>query len=168
MTTCEPIRIGFPKSVVLHFIDLDQERVRAMFQELFDETNAVGRRIESFVGHCDELLQELIRLKPSYKSHYHDGQRIITLYLAFCFPEQYAIYKFTEFKTFMNHVRAKDVPGTGEYERFFKVVRTVYNIISKDEGLVTLQQSLLPDGYYKGDTLMLAQDFIWVTAHKFV
>ena len=70
-------------------------------------------------------------IDKSVKNHFHDGQRIVSLYLAFRFPEKYAIYKYTEFKTFMEMVRAKDIPWTGEYERFFKVVRTLLTSILK-------------------------------------
>jgi 5-methylcytosine-specific restriction protein B len=95
------------------------------------------------------------------KSHFHDGQRIISLYLAFRFPEKYAIYKFTEFKHFMEIVKASNVPKTGEYERFFKVVRTLYGILIKDEELMRIYKTVLTDDCFRGQTLMLAQDFIF-------
>ncbi|HXH99123.1 MAG TPA: hypothetical protein VNI52_02560 [Sphingobacteriaceae bacterium] len=158
----------FPKSVMLTFIELDKERVRTMFRELFDEDKLIDKRIDHFVWHCDELLKIVAAEQPTFKSHFHDGQRMITLYLAFRFPEKYAIYKFTEFKTFMEHVRAKNIPGTGEYERFFKVVRTLYGIITQDKELVDMQKSLLTSSCFEGETLMLAQDFIFVTARRFM
>lgn len=158
----------FPKAVMLNFIDHDLERVRTMFRELFDETQTIDQRIDHFVWHCDELLEFFSQTRTNFNSHFHDGQRIITLYLAFRFPDKYAIYKFTEFRTFMQHVRAREIPGTGEYERFFKVVRTLYNIITKDDELVKLHKSLLTDNCFKGETLMLAQDFIFVIARRYM
>ena len=154
----------FPKAVMLQFIDYDSERVRQMFRDLYNEGEEIDKRIERFVYHCDIILDEIQAIDMSVKSHFHDGQRIVSLYLAFRFPEKYAIYKYTEFKTFMELVRAKSIPGTGEYERFFNVVRTIYKILTKDSELTQLHKSILKDNCYKKETLMLAQDFIFITA----
>lgn len=158
----------FPKAVMLRFIDYDKERVREMFKGLYNEEEGIDKRIERFVFHCDKILEEVQAIDSSVKNHFHDGQRIVSLYLAFRYPEKYAIYKFTEFKTFMELVRAKDIPGTGEYERFFKVVRTLYGILKKDEELLKLHRATLNDDCYKEETLMLAQDFIFRTARRFM
>ena len=158
----------FPKSVMLQFIDHDQERVRIMFRALYNEEEGVDKRVERFVFHCDKILEEIFETDKSMKNHFHDGQRIVSTYLAFRFPEKYAIYKFTEFKTFMEIVRAADIPGTGEYERFFRVVRTLNNILSKDEELMRIHRIILTEECYKKDTLMLAQDFIFRTAKRYL
>lgn len=158
----------FPKSVMLRFIDYDKEQVRQMFRDLFNEDEGIDKRIERFVFHCDKMLEEVYAIDKSVKSHFHDGQRIVSLYLAFRFPDKYAIYKFTEFKIFMEIVQAREIPSTGEYERFFKVVRTIYGILIKDEELVKSHRAILADDCYKGETLMLAQDFIFRVARRFM
>lgn len=158
----------FPKAVMLHFIDHSQERVRDMFNGLYNETEDIDKRIERFVFNCDEIREEIYINDKSMKNHFHDGQRIVSLYLAFRYPEKYAIYKFTEFKTFMELVRAKDIPSVGEYDRFFRVVRTLYNILKSDTELIKLHNAILTDECYKGPTLMLAQDFIFTTARRFM
>jgi hypothetical protein len=91
----------FPKAVMLDFIDHDKEKVRQMFADSYNESEDVEKRIARFVFHCDRTREEMFNYDKSKKSHFHDGQRIISLYLAFRFPEKYAIYKFTEFKKFM-------------------------------------------------------------------
>ena len=151
----------YPKSVMLQFIEYDQERARQMFVDLFDENNDIDKRIDRFVFRCDKLREEIFVTDKSMKSHFHDGQRMISLYLAFRFPEKYAIYKFTEFKRFMEIVKATNIPKTGEYERFFKVVRTLYKILIQDEELMQIYKRALTDDCFKGQTLMLAQDFIF-------
>lgn len=158
----------FPKAVMLRFIDYKKEVVRQMFQDLFNEPEDIDKRIERFVYHCDILLKEIYDFDKSMKNHFHDGQRMVTVYLAFRYPDKYAIYKYTEFKTFMELVKAKSIPSTGEYDRFFKVVRTLNNILKSDDELVKLHQSLLTDECYKENTLMLAQDFIFTTARRFM
>lgn len=157
----------FPKHVMLQFIDNDKEMVRGMFRELFDENVSIDRRIEKFVYNCDKIREAIYPFDNSMKNHFHDGQRIVSLYLAFRYPDKYAIYKFTEFKTFMEIVKSPDIPRTGEYERFFKVVKTIYNILIKDNELVRIHKALLTDDCFKGETLMLAQDFIFVSARQY-
>jgi hypothetical protein len=158
----------FPKAVMLSFIEHDHERVREMFRNLFDETLPVSQRFDRFEYHCENLLAELQPLNPSMKNHFHSDKRMISTYLAFRFPDKYAIYKFTEFKVFNTVMENGDIPGSGEHERFFKNVRVLYNIISKDEELVQLHRNQLTDECYKGETLMLAQDFIFRTAKRFI
>lgn len=158
----------FPKGVMLRFIEHDPERVRQMFRDLYNEAEGIDKRIERFVFHCDKMTEEIFVFDKSMKNHFHDGLRIVSLYLAFHYPEKYAIYKFTEFKTFMEIVRSRDIPRTGEYERFFKVVRTLYNILKQDDELLRLHRSLLTEDCYQGETLMLAQDFIFITARRFI
>ena len=158
----------FPKAVMLRFIEHEQERVRQMFRDLYNEEEDIDKRIERFVFHCDRVLEEIYVADKNMKNHFHDGQRIVSLYLAFRFPERYAIYKYTEFKTFMELVRVTSIPRTGEYERFFKVVRTLYGILKQDGELMKIHQALLTDESFKGETLMLAQDFIFRTARRYM
>ena len=158
----------FPKAVMLQFIEHDQERVRRMFKDLFDESIALEQRFNGFEGQCDLLLAELQPSNPSMKNHFHDGQRMISLYLAFQFPDKYSIYKYTEFKVFMTVLGNTDIPGTGEFERFFKAVRGINTYISKDIELLEMHRALLSEDCFKGGTLMLAQDFIFRTAKRFM
>jgi hypothetical protein len=66
----------------------------------------------------------------------------------------------------MTMVRAKTIPGTDEIDRFFKVMRTIYSIISKDQELMNIHKELRKDPkYYQGDTLLLAQDLYWCTKY---
>jgi hypothetical protein len=108
----------FPKAVMLRFIEYDKDSTRQMFSDLYNEDEGIDKRIERFVFHCDRLREEIYAFDKSMKNHFHDGQRIVSLYLAFRFPEKYAIYKFTEFKTFMEIVRAREVSTPRVPSRF--------------------------------------------------
>jgi len=158
----------YPKDVMLKFIDYDEVRVRKMFKDLFDENVDVEKRAETFVYHCDMLRDEIAKTDTSIKNHFHDGHRMISLYLAFRYPEKYAIYKYTEFKKFMQLVDATDIPTTKETKRFYKIVKTIYNILKNDDELLEIHKNLLDDECYKGETLMLAQDFIFCSARRYM
>lgn len=156
----------YPKGAMIEFINLDKERVREMFKNLYNEDIDIEKRIDVFVYHCDEMRKIIEKSNPSFKNHFHDGYRMISVYLSFKYPMKYSIYKFTEFKYFMTLVRAKSIPGTNEIDRFFKVMRTIYNIISKDEELMNIHKELRKDPkYYQGETLLLAQDLYWCTKY---
>jgi hypothetical protein len=158
----------FPRAVMVRLIRHDQEFVRAMFIRLFNEGESLDKRVERFVYDCEKIIKEVYEYDKAMIQHFHDGFRMVSLYLAFRFPEKYAIYKFTEFKKFMERVRAKYIPSTGEHERFFQVVRTIYSILKKDDELVRLHTSMLTPICYQGETLMLAQDFIFITARRYM
>lgn len=158
----------YPKMVMQQFIGHDKERVRGMFRDLYTDEQDIDKRIDRFVFHCDEMREEMAANDPSMKNHFHDGQRIISLYLSFRYPESYAIYKFTEFRKFMEIVHALDIPGTGEYRRFVKIINTINTRLKMDEELMLIHQSMLNDRCYQGETLMLAQDFVFRTARRFM
>lgn len=156
----------YPKSAMIEFIKLDKEKVREMFRELFNEELDIEKRIDHFVFNCDEMRDIIEKENSSFKNHFHDGFRIISVYLSFRYPMTYSIYKYTEFKNFMTLVRAKSIPGTNEIGRFFKVMRTIHNIISKDEQLIKLHKELRKDSkYFQDNSLLLAQDLYWCTRY---
>jgi len=159
----------YPKRVMLKFIELDQERVRSMFKNLFDEEKEIESRIDRFVFHCDELRDLILKKESQFQNHFHDGYRMISVYLCFRYPMQYTIYKYTEFKDFMEYVRAKSIPGTNEIDRFYKVMRTLYNILAEDDELLSIHRQIRNNGdYYQGESLLLAQDFYWCSSRYFI
>lgn len=161
-------RFFYPKQCMIEMIELDPERCRTMFKELFDESKDVEERIDRFVWHCDELRAERNKENPQFKNHYHDGFRMISTYLAFEYPEKYSIYKYTEFKNFMTKVKAKSIPRTNEISRFFTVMRTLNKFVAKDSDLQKLHKSQIqaPE-YYQQDTLLSAQDLYWCCSGRY-
>ena len=153
----------FPKKSMLAFIDRDPVIIHTMFSELYNENLDIEGRIDRFVYHCDEISRDIMRTNPHYQSHYHDGYRMISVYLAFRYPMQYTIYSYPEYKSFMALVKARAVPTTRDIGRFFKTMRTVYGIISKDEELLAVHRELRAgrDDLYQGESLLLVRDFYW-------
>ena len=90
----------YPLGVIQRFASVDMERTRSMFRNLFDESQNIKVRIQSFM---DEA--EAIRLTNSdeWKNHYQD-LHAISVYLTFMYPDRYFIYKYTELKNFVNKV----------------------------------------------------------------
>ena len=153
--------VSSPKEIMLEFIKLDQERVRTMFLELHNEDLIIDNRIISFVNQCNKMIVLLAKTNPEMQNHFHDGFRMISVYLCFRHPENYTIFKDKEFKDFMKKIKAKTMPKTGDVVRFFKVMRTVYKIVSKDEEFLKTHRDIRADAkYYQEDSLLITHDFL--------
>ncbi len=153
-----------PKDMMLKFIGLNSEFVRYMFQDLFNENKEVDGRIDRFVFHCDELLREYKDTHPRSveNSHFHDDNyQMVSLYLAFRYPELYAPYDFESFRKLLQLLGSMDVPKVNDVGRYFKVMRTVYKFLQKDgEVLEIHRQRIKPGLHFEGETLLVAEDFM--------
>ncbi len=152
-----------PKDVMLKFIDLNREFVRQIFIDLFNENREVDGRIDRFIFHCDELLREYKETRPRSveNSHYHhDNYQMVSLYLAFRYPELYTPYDFDGFRRMMELLGSRDVPTLNDVGRFFKVMRTVSGFLKKDEEIMALHRERLhPKLHFAGETLLVVEDF---------
>lgn len=125
-----------PKKVMLEFLKLEPDFCKHAFRDLFDESKAIDGRVERFVFYCGELLDLLKESAPKSKirSHYHDkGYQMPFLYLAFKYPQQYAPYDFDGFCQFLEKVGSRQIPPTHDLERYPKVLKTLSNMLVKQE-----------------------------------
>ncbi len=149
-----------PKKVMLAFAAMQPHFVRAIFQDLFDESKAIGNRIDRFCIHCDELLKEYKFNHPtSTENNHFQDYEMISHYLAFQFPQQYAPYDFNRFKDTLIKIGAKDIPENHDLPRYFKVAQTLFQFIKKEERLMSLHQARLAQNHYQGASLLLVEDF---------
>ena len=151
----------FPKRAMLQMIDRDDDLVRSMFKELYDESLDITGRVDRFLYHCDAMRDDILRSSKEYQKHYHGDYRMISTYLALKFPTKYAVYDFEKWRRYMEAVGAKPIPEGHDLERFFKVMRTTYKILERDQELLELHRKVRaerPD-IWQGDCLGLAMEF---------
>lgn len=152
-----------PKSRMLQFIALEPDMVRRAFEDLFKEEKLVENRVDRFVFYCEELLKDYREKYPRSveNRHYHDDHyQMISLYLAFRFPEKYAIYDHEAFKILLQKIGSADIPQAADFARFVKVTRTLYNFMQKEPELLQLHQKRLnPKRHYTGESLLVLWDF---------
>lgn len=152
-----------PKEMMLEFIALDEEMVRIMFRDLFNENKDVEGRMDRFVYYCNEMLQAYKdrHQRPPHNRHYHDDNyTMVSLYLCFRFPDRYAPYEHEAFTHLLKLLHSPDIPLVNDPSRWFKVARTLFNIMKKDPELMALQmQRLDPERNYMGESLLLAYEF---------
>ena len=86
--------------MILKFIQTSEDYVRYSFKDLFNENKDIEGRVDRFVFYCDQLLKEYKDSKPQSieNAHYHDDNyEMISIYLAFHFPNIYTPYNFNNF-----------------------------------------------------------------------
>lgn len=152
-----------PKEIMRIFIRFDTLMVKAMFDDLFNETKDVEGRISRFLFGMDTLLTDFKKDNPTSveNNHYHDDYRMIALYLAFRYPDQYAApYDLALFVETLTRLGARELPQANDIGRFFKMHRTIMTFLEKDPEVGALMQKHLhPKKHFTGRSLLLAVDF---------
>lgn len=153
-----------PKSVMLKMMSINPDFCRTMFRDLFAEDKELLLRLDRFGFHCDQLMGDVEKQYGKTISHYHHDFKILSVYLALAFPKTYCIYDYPAFKNFAKAIEVKTIPEEYEILRFFKIMRAVYGIISKDAELLSLQKERLNNlSYYQEPSLLLCHDFYYIT-----
>ncbi len=159
-----------PKRLLLLFAAMQPDFIRQLFSDLFNETREVAGRMDRFLFYCEELLRDYKRLHPVSRenSHYHnDDYQMISLYLAFRYPDRYAPYRFDVFRELMIRLASPDIPNSNDPERYFKVMRTLQTLLNKNDTVREFhQQRIDRPGLFQGDSLLLAFDFAYFTTGK--
>lgn len=159
-----------PKRMMKHFMDLQPDFVAYMFKDLFNEEKSIGGRIDRFVFHCDELLQEYKQqnARSIDNNHYHgDRYQIVSLYLAFRYPDRYTYYDGTVFWKVLAQWGTANIPAADDFERFCKIAKTIYTLLAKNAGLMAKHQDrLLPGKHYTEKSLLVVYDFYQFCFHR--
>jgi hypothetical protein len=151
-----------PKRMMLEFWRFDPMTVRAMFDDLFNESREIESRCSRFIFGCDLLLADYKKVHFSSvdNNHYHDDYRMIALYLACRYPEQYAPYDFQVFRQTLVRLGAHVIPEQNDIGRYFKVMRTLMNFLDKDPRVaVAMEKHLVAQRHYRERALLVASDF---------
>lgn len=99
----------YPRGMIIEFSKVDEERVRAMFLNLYDESLDLIDRIGKFIGEAEALRKTNA---TNWKSHYQNVNSIST-YLWLRYPEKYYIFKYNVFKAVASYFEVSYTPHTG-------------------------------------------------------
>ena len=162
----------YPKKMMLEFISLDKEYVRSMYRQLYDEDIDIRERVETFVGHCDSLLERWMAESGKTEkqlNHYHGDMRAVSQYLFFRYPEKYYFYKYTEvkdfFSTFVDMKSQKYTKAFDRYLAYLERAPEIRSLLLTDNTLIDIYESWLSTNelHDPGNTL-LTFDFLFQTA----
>ncbi|HKK75373.1 MAG TPA: hypothetical protein VJ953_09895 [Saprospiraceae bacterium] len=153
-----------PKKIMLRFARLQPEYFRQMFNDLLNENKEVSGRLSRFTYYCDQLLEMLREKHPkrAFPSHFHDdGYEISSIYLSFQYPEEYIPYRLTLFQSVMKKLGAPKPVLAHDTERYFKVSKTLDNMLQKRETLLEKHQQRLKEGiHYMEKSRLLVYDLL--------
>ena len=150
------------KSGMVSLMQQNPLLMNVAFADLFNENKDIDMRFNRFLFHCDQVLKEMHDKDDRHNNHYQDNHSI-SLYLSLQYPEQYGLYQHDKFHHFMEMVGSRNIPTEQEKERYFKSLRAIYTVISKDVEFMNGVNFLLKDSAYRGKSLFLVNDLIEFT-----
>ena len=159
---------NFPARMITEFAEVAPEQVRAMFKELFDETQDIWQRVKSF----KEKSQPLLDIHGRNAKNHYQGENTIFTYLWLRYPEKYYIYKISELKTVAEILHTNLVFQNGKYEdnirNFLKLYDAIRQELLADDELKALLKSQLTDDCYADEALCtLTVDFGFYISRRY-
>ena len=138
-----------PRSIILKFSEIDDDAVRSMFRNLFDENRELKDRIRQFQLLSDNLFSKLA--DTTEQGHYQSTNAIST-YLWLMFPDKYYKYTYDVFHVVSAAVDSDYSPKrNGSVETMvagMKFYDELREYVRSDAELCSLvEESLLPDCY---------------------
>ena len=142
---------NFPRGMIQVYAEQDQEAVREMFIDLYDESKPVTDRIARFQVSAQELCD---RLSPG-KQHYQRPMAI-TVYLWLKYPSKYDIFKYSVCKSTSQYLENTFVPKKGNVPANIKgnmeLIDEILSEVEKDEELLKMFKENLDDKCYYDQT----------------
>ena len=153
---------NFPRGMIIELAKLDNEAVRVMFSNLYDENIALVERVEKF-----QVTVEDIRLKynqGNWQQHFQSSMAI-SVYLWLKNPEKYYIFKYSACRAVAIELGSDFIPKKGYTAENFvgnaKLLDEIGSIIEQDKELVEVYyQTLEKNGYKKHSIKNLTFDFV--------
>ena len=166
----------YPKNMLLVFAENDPESVRSAMLSLFDKSQPLKMRMESFEGAMQAQLEaENMRLaqqgEKQIQNSYQDP-RAMSVYLSMAHPEMYYLYKSSMYTTFAKKLRIK--PPGNKFDKVIAYNDLLDDILSYIErnhaSLISHSDNLLPFDLGNIDTRhhILMQDFVYFTAQQII
>jgi len=140
---------------LVKFSEKEPETVREMFQNLFDESIDLQKRVEGFLAKSHSLRDRYYPDSFLYKDDMHS----VTGYLFLYNPDQHYIYKATHALRFADCVEFYDDWGSGDTVKlnvYYRMCDQLVHAIKNNKELMATDASRFEDGWGEDpDTLYL-------------
>ena len=150
----------FPKRMLLKNTEIIPEKIKTIFEYLYDEEYDLFERIELFRSEFKEINTQNFKNKKDYQDH-----RAVIVYLALKYPERYFFYKYKMFKKFSEKIDYTYNPIAGRIEnigQFQNLCNLLRHELSRDQELLKLHKNRISDDCYYDENLnILTQDFVY-------
>lgn len=150
---------GFIKKAARYF----PEKVKEMFEVLYDESKPLKERIGKFVALSEELEPDVSEKMGKPLNHQQD-ERTISFYLTMRFPEKYPLYKSDTYQYLLSFVNEADSRKAGEkLFHYLELTSDLVAFVENDSDLIEEVRSLLTEKCYNGgQKWLILQDILWV------
>ena len=162
----------YANKAICTYAKQNPEKVRDMFQMLYNEDLPLAERLQAFRKGAEELQEDFRKTHPEQekaKNHYQD-LRAMCVYLSFKYPDRYYLYKYKMYADFKELIGFQEISTeknaeARKYENFQNMCNAVLNEIRKDTELLNVQKALVEkskDFYYDPEYHLLTQTIIYV------
>ena len=148
---------AYPRGMIQEFAGADTEATREMFRKLFDESEDLAVRIETFKSDADE-----IRAKYSdgnWHKHFQNTNAIST-YLWLRYPDKYYIYKYDLYKAAATELGADYMPKRdGSVESMlggYRMYDEICKALKDDPDVVAMVKNAITTDCYSDPELKTA------------
>lgn len=98
---------AYPRGMITNFAKADDEATRAMFRNLFDESQDLAERVDAFQTAAEEMRAKYD--DGTWRNHYQNTNAIST-YLWLRYPDKYYIYKYELFRAAARELSSDYMP----------------------------------------------------------
>ena len=138
---------NFPRKMIYEYALQDQEAVRAMFINLYDESKDIVERIVQFQADADELCS-----KFSPGMQHYQRPMAITVYLWLRYPDKYTVFKYTVCKEVCAYLESDFSPKKGNTSQNINgnndLIANIVESIDSDKELLELFEDALDSSTY--------------------
>lgn len=148
----------YPRAMIVRFAKDLQNETKQAFINLFDETQDITKRINSFKTFGIESIN---RLEPGKDLSSYQDDRAIAVYLSLKYPEKYFLYKSRMVSDFCKKLNIV-LPKEEALLRYWKLADEIKAILQNNP-LIASHLDTLPDSISRIANLnLLTQDYIWI------
>lgn len=138
---------NFPRKMIYEYALQDQEAVRAMFINLYDESKDIVERIMQFQADADQLCS-----KFSPGMQHYQRPMAITVYLWLRYPDKYTVFKYTVCKEVCAYLESDFSPKKGNTSQNINgnnnLIADIVESIDADKELLELFEDALNSNTY--------------------
>lgn len=140
---------AYPRKMIINFAKADDEAVRSMFRNLYDETVDLSARFEVFQAASEELRAKYD--DGTWHNHYQNTN-VISTYLWLRYPDRYYIYRYEIYKAVASLLSADYAPKrNGSVENVvggFRMYDEICEVIKSDERICNILNNAITDSCY--------------------
>ncbi len=140
---------AYPRGMMINFAKADDDAVRQMFRDLYDESRDLAERVDAFQNAAEE-----IRVKyddGTWRNHYQNTNAI-SVYLWLQYPEKYYIYRYEIYRDVATELNSEYRPKrNGSVDSLiggFKMYDEICKAVSEDTEVVKLFRTAVSASCY--------------------